>query len=71
MSNTIGMSLEDVVKRLSTLEAMYCNLQSQIAGHEMNKRRVEAHANDVEEEMAVLRRWIAMRTKDNTQCGDA
>lgn len=63
MSNTIGMSLEDVVKRLSTLEAMYCNLQSQIAGHELNKRRVEAHANDVEEEMKRLRMRLVMMTK--------
>lgn len=63
MSNTIGMSLEDVVKRLSTLEAMYCNLQYQIAGHELNKRRVEAHANDVEEEMKRLRMHLVMMTK--------
>lgn len=63
MSNTIGMSLEDVVKRLSTLEAMYCNLQYQIAGHELNKRRVEAHANDVEEEMKRLRMRLVMMTK--------
>jgi hypothetical protein len=63
MSNTLGMSLEDVVKRLSTLEAMYCNLQSQIAGHEMNKRRVEAKADDVEEEMKRLRLHLVMRTK--------
>lgn len=63
MSNTIGMSLEDVVKRLSTLEAMYCNLQSQIAGHEMNKRRVEAKADDVEQEMKRLRMHLVMMTK--------
>ena len=63
MSNTLGMSLEDVVKRLSTLEAMYCNLQSQIAGHEMNKRRVEAKAEDVEHEMKGLRLHLVMRTK--------
>ena len=63
MSNTIGMSLEGVVKRLSTLEAMYCNLQSQIAGHEMNKRRVEAKADDVEQEMKRLRLALVMRTK--------
>ena len=63
MSNTIGMSLEGVVKRLSTLEAMYCNLQSQIAGHEMNKRRVEAKADDVEQEMKRLRMHLVMRTK--------
>lgn len=63
MSKTIGMSLEDVVKRLSTLEAMFCNLQSQIAGHEMNKRRVEAKADDVEEEMKRLRLALVMMTK--------
>lgn len=63
MSNTIGMSLEDVVKRLSTLEAMYCNLQSQIAGHELNKRRVEAKADDVEQEMKRLRMHLVMMTK--------
>ena len=63
MSNTIGMSLEDVVKRLSTLEAIYCNLQSQIAGHEMNKRRVEAKADDVEEEMKRMRMHLVMMTK--------
>ena len=57
------MSLEDVVKRLSTLEAMYCNLQSQIAGHEMNKRRVEAKADDVEQEMKRLRMHLVMMTK--------
>lgn len=62
MSKTIGMSLEGVVKRLSTMEAMYCNLQSQIAGHEMNKRRVEAKANDVEEEMKQLRLWLVRLT---------
>lgn len=68
MSNTIGMSLEGVVKRLSTLEAMYCNLQSQIAGHEMNKRRVEAKADDVEQEMKRLRMHLVMmtKTKENT-----
>lgn len=63
MSNTIYMSLEDVVKRLSTLEAMYCNLQYQIAGHELNKRRVEAKADDVEQEMKRLRMHLVMMTK--------
>lgn len=63
MSNTIGMSLEYIVTQLSTLEAMYCNLQSQIAGHEMNKRRVEAKADDVEQEMKRLRLALVMRTK--------
>lgn len=63
MSNTLGMSLEDVVKRLSTLEAMYCNLQSQIAGHEMNKRRIEAKADDVEQEMKGLRLHLVSITK--------
>lgn len=62
MSNTLGMSLEDVVKRLSTLEAMYCNLQSQIAGHEMNKRRVEAKADDAEQEMRQLRLCLVSLT---------
>lgn len=63
MSNTLGMSLEDAVKRLSTLEAMYCNLQSQIARHELDKRRVEANADDVEEEMKRLRLHLVIRTK--------
>ena len=63
MSSTLGMSLEDVVKRLSTLEAMYCNLQSQILGHEMNKRRIEAKADDVEQEMKGLRLHLVSITK--------
>lgn len=63
MSKTPGMSLEDVVKRLSELEAVYCNLQSQIAGHEMNKRRVESKADDVEEEMKRLRLALVSMTK--------
>ena len=68
MSNTLGMSLEDVVKRLSTLEALYCNLQSQIAGHEMNKRRVEAKVDDVEEEMRQLRlRLVRLTTSKGNQ----
>ena len=68
MSNTLGMSLEDVVKRLSTLEALYCNLQSQIAGHEMNKRRVEAKVDDVEEEMRQLRlRLVRLTTSKGNE----
>lgn len=63
MSNTIGVSLEDVAKRLSTLEAMYCNLQSQIARHELDKRRVEANADEVEEEMKRLRLHLVMHAK--------
>lgn len=63
MSNVIVMSLEDVASRLSTLEAHYSILASRIAGIEMQKRRVEAQADDVEEEMQILRLALVSITK--------
>ena len=73
MSKTFEMTLDGVTKRLATLEAMYCSLQSTIAGHEMDKRRVQAKADDVEEEMRRFRvALVAMtKAKQHTRNGDS
>lgn len=63
MSNTLGMSLEDIASRLSTLEAHYGVLVSRMAGIEMQRRRIEAQADDAEEEMQILRLALVSITK--------
>lgn len=63
MSNTMCMSLEDVVSRLSTLEVHYGVLVSRMAGIEMQRRRIEAQADDAEEEMQILRLALVSITK--------